>query len=273
VPELPEVEYVARQLQAELIGRRFTAVHVRWERAIAGVEAHELEARLRDRQVVAIGRRAKYLLIELDNGETLVIHRRMSGNLLLVAQGDDDPYTRVEFTLDDGRRLLYTDPRKFGRLILVTEAERPALFAQLGPEPLEPSFTPAVLAKRLEGRRSAIKALLLDQTVMAGLGNIYADEALFRAGIHPLRRGDSLDAAEIERLQQGIQAVLRMGIDHGGTTFGRHRGVYNEVGRNLEHVEVYRRTGQPCPRCGTPIERITIAQRGSHFCPHCQPPA
>ena len=142
----------------------------------------------------------------------------------------------------------------------------------LGPEPLEDAFTPAALAARLAGHAGAIKAVLLDQRVVAGLGNIYADEALFRAGIHPLRPAASLAAEEIARLHAGIQGALTTGIAHGGTTFGRHRDVYNEAGVNLEHVEVYRRTGQPCLRCGAPIERIVVAQRGTHFCPHCQPP-
>ncbi|HEX6800187.1 MAG TPA: zinc finger domain-containing protein, partial [Ktedonobacterales bacterium] len=143
--------------------------------------------------------------------------------------------------------------------------------AALGPEPLAPEFTPAALGARLAGRRRGIKALLLDQTAVAGLGNIYADEALWRARIHPLRPAGSLSPAEVRRLHEGIRGALETGIEHGGTTFGRHRDVNNEAGRNLEHVAVYRRTGQPCPRCGTPIQRITVAQRGTHFCPHCQP--
>ena len=144
-------------------------------------------------------------------------------------------------------------------------------FAALGPEPLEDDFTPQVLAERLAGRQRPIKAVLMDQAVVAGLGNIYADEALFRAGIHPLRPAASLTTEEVARLHAGIQGALRTGLEHGGTTFGRHRDVYNEAGVNLEYVEVYRRTGQPCLRCGTPIERIVVTQRGTHFCPHCQP--
>ncbi len=271
MPELPEVEYVARQLRTELVGRRFTGVRVLWERAILGLDPRDFAARLIAREVIEISRRGKFLLIGLEDAQNLVVHRRMSGNLVFALPEVEDPYTRVAFSLDDGRRLLFSDPRKFGRLTVVTASELPALFARLGPEPLDPAFTPAVLAERLAGRRGPIKALLLDQAVIAGLGNIYADEALFRAHIHPLRPGESLDGDEVERLHAGIQGALLTGIEHGGTTFGRHRGVHNEAGRNLEHVEVYRRTGQPCPRCGTPIERITVAQRGTHYCPHCQP--
>lgn len=146
-----------------------------------------------------------------------------------------------------------------------------AALAPLGPEPLADTFTTAVLTERLAGRDRALKALLLDQTIIAGLGNIYADEALFRARLHPLRTGASLTAAEVASLRWGIREALRTGIAHGGTTFGRHRDVYDEAGTNLEHLDVYRRTGQPCRRCGTAIARIEVAQRGTHFCPRCQP--
>lgn len=272
MPELPEVEYVARQLREALIGRRIVGVRVLWERAVSGEEPRAFAARLAGRAVTEIGRRGKYLLLMLDNDDVLVIHRRMSGNLVF-ADPEEEPYVRVAFALDDGRHLVYTDPRKFGRLVVVSRAELPALFRALGPEPLDATFTPAVLGERLAGHARPLKALLLDQSIVAGLGNIYADEALFRARIHPLRTGASLAPAEVEALHAGIRGALEMGIAHGGTTFGRHRDVYNEAGRNLEHVEVYQHTGEPCPRCGTPIARITVAQRGTHFCPRCQPAA
>ncbi|MFI5271765.1 MAG: bifunctional DNA-formamidopyrimidine glycosylase/DNA-(apurinic or apyrimidinic site) lyase [Ktedonobacterales bacterium] len=271
MPELPEVEFVARQLRQDLIGRRITAVDVLWARTVQGIEPRDFAARLSGREVRAITRRGKYLLVVLDDGLTLAVHRRMSGNLLFAAPGAEEPYTRVRLTLDDGRALLFTDPRKFGRMTLVEAGEVLAGIAALGPEPLEPTFTPDALAARLAGRKRAIKALLLDQTAVAGLGNIYADEALFRARIHPLRPASSLTPGEITRLHAGIRGALETGLAHGGTTFERHRDAYNEAGRNLEHVAVYRRTGQPCPRCGAPIERITVGQRGTHYCPHCQP--
>ncbi|MGH2505477.1 MAG: bifunctional DNA-formamidopyrimidine glycosylase/DNA-(apurinic or apyrimidinic site) lyase [Ktedonobacterales bacterium] len=274
MPELPEVEYVARQLRETLVGRRIVAVETRWERSIEGLAPERFAALVSGRVVTQVGRRAKYLLLTLDDGALLTVHRRMSGNLLLWAAGEPEPpYLRVAFTLDDGRRLAYTDPRKFGRIALVAPgAQMPATLAALGPEPLEDAFTPAALQARLAGRRSAIKAALLDQRVVAGLGNIYADEALYRAQVHPLRSAASLTPEEVARLHAGIQGALETGIAHGGTTFGRHRDIYDEAGVNLEHVEVYRRTGQPCLRCGTPIERIVVAQRGTHFCPQCQPP-
>jgi formamidopyrimidine-DNA glycosylase len=271
MPELPEVEYVARQLREALMGARIVRVEVFWPRAVSRITPEELAARLTGRRVLAVGRRAKYLVVTLDSGESLVIHRRMSGNLRLARADEAAPYTRVALTLGNGRRLLFTDPRKFGRVTVAAPEELPALFRRLGPEPLDSDFTPDALAERLAGRRRAIKATLLDQTVVAGLGNIYADEALFRARIHPLRSAETLTHDEIVALHEGIQGALQTGIEHGGTTFGRHRGLYDEAGDNLAHVEVYRRTGQPCPRCGTPIARIRIGQRSAHFCPQCQP--
>ena len=271
MPELPEVEHDMRLLRGTLPGRRIEGAEVLWPRTVEPTPPDEFARRVAGRTVRSVGRRGKYLLLELDGGLSLAIHRRMSGNLIFAPRGAEERYVRVRFALDDGRDLLYTDPRKFGRVTLLETGEQTPGMAALGPEPLSPEFTPATLAARLAGRRRAIKALLLDQTAVAGLGNIYADEALFRAGIHPLRPASSLSSAEIRRLHEGIRGALESGIAHGGTTFGRYRDVNNEAGRNLAHVAVYQRTGQPCPRCGRPIARITVAQRGTHFCPHCQP--
>jgi formamidopyrimidine-DNA glycosylase len=271
VPELPEVEYVARQLREELPGRRIISVTVGWPRTLGGMEPAEFTARVRGQMVRAIGRRGKHLIVELDGGDALVIHRRMSGNLIFLSPEERDPWARVVFGLDDGRALVFTDPRKFGRVLLMSQDELDGLFASLGPEPLEDAFTSEELAARLRGSNRAIKAALLDQTVVVGLGNIYADEALFRAGINPLRPAASLSQDEIARLRDAIRETLLLGIEHGGTTFGRHRDIYDEAGTNLEYLNVYRRTGQPCRVCGQPIERVVIAQRSSHYCPHCQP--
>jgi formamidopyrimidine-DNA glycosylase len=271
MPELPEVEYVARQLREALVGTRILRVEVFWPRAVSRITPDEFTARLAGRRVLAVGRRAKYLVVTLESGESLVIHRRMSGNLRLARADETSPYTRVALTLSNGRRLLFTDPRKFGRMTVAAPEELVALFAKIGPEPLDIEFTPDMLAERLSGRARSIKAVLLDQAVVAGLGNIYADEALFRARVNPLRPAATLTQDEIVALHDGIQEALTVGIAHGGTTFGRHRGLYDEPGSNLEHVQVYRRTGQPCPRCGAAITRIRIAQRSAHFCPECQP--
>src|SRR5579872_1939577 len=271
MPELPEVEFVARQLQTELVGSCIVSAQICWERSIRDMDPRDFAERIAGQTVTRVGRRGKHVLIFLDGGDVLVVHRRMSGNLYVTPPAPEDPYTRVSFALDGGRRLLYSDPRKFGRLALVAETNLNTFFADLGPEPLAPEFTPTVLTKRLAGTQRAIKAALLDQSIVAGLGNIYADEALFRAGLHPLRPASSLTRAEVAALHDGIRGALETGIEHGGTTFGRHRDAYNEAGRNVEHLDVYQRTGQPCRRCGAPIQRIVVAQRGTHFCPQCQP--
>ena len=270
MPELPEVEYVALQLRTALIRRKIVGAEVLWAGAIASPAVPDFVARIAGQRVTGIGRRAKSLLIELSGGDVLVVHRRMTGNLILTSATTDVPYTRVRFALDGGRQLAFSDPRKFGRLWLLRGAELTEFFADLGPEPLDAAFTDEVLAARLAGHRRAIKALLLDQAIVAGLGNIYADEALYQARIHPLRPGAALTAADVAALRAAIQSVLMTGIEHGGTTIGRHRDLYDEAGTNREHLHVYQHTGQPCGRCGTPITRIVVAQRGTHYCPSCQ---
>ena len=279
MPELPEVEYVARQLRQTLVGRTIAAVRVNWPRTIAHPDAQAFCAELPGARVLGVDRRAKFLLISLSGEQSLVIHRRMTGNLLLVpaAAGNgsweavDDPYCRVVFLLDDGRRLVFTDPRKFGRIALYQANELAAALGGLGLEPLSDEFTPDALSRLLAGRARQIKPLLLDQTCIAGIGNIYADEALFQAGIHPLRQAETLTPDEVARLHAAIRAVLTLGIEHGGTTFGRHQDIWGEAGRNREHLAVYQRAGAPCLRCGTPLARIVVAQRGTYFCPTCQP--
>ena len=273
MPELAEVEYVARQLRGSIIGARITAVAVLWPRAVTHPDPATFIAEIVGCSITAIERRAKVLLVALSGDQVLTIHRRMSGNLTLLSPHEpDEPYIRVAFDLDTGQRLIFTDPRKFGRLELWSRAEMATVLAHFGPEPLEPDFTPARLATILGVSQRAIKALLLDQNAIAGLGNIYADESLFRAGIHPLRPAASLNTDEIERLHHAIITALEIGIEHGGTTFGRHRDLFGTAGTNLDHILVYQHTGQPCVSCGTPITKITVAQRGTHFCPRCQPP-
>ncbi|HEY7348412.1 MAG TPA: DNA-formamidopyrimidine glycosylase [Ktedonobacterales bacterium] len=279
MPELPEVEYVARQLRQTLIGRAISNVRVNWPRTIAHPDTQTFCADLPGARVLGIDRRGKYLLIALSGEHTLLVHRRMTGNLLLfpAAASDGswedvaDPYGRVVFLLDDGRRLVFTDPRKFGRIALYPNSELASALNALGLEPLSEAFTPAALAALLAGRSRQMKPLLLDQTCIAGIGNIYADEALFRAGIHPLRRAETLTPEEIGRLYAAIRVVLELGIEHGGTTFGRHQDIWGEAGRNRAHLEVYQRAGEPCLRCGATLARIVVAQRSAHFCPACQP--
>jgi formamidopyrimidine-DNA glycosylase len=279
MPELPEVEYVARQLRQTLIERTITAVQVNWPRTIGYPDVQLLCAQLAGAQISRIDRRAKLLLLFLSTGQALVIHRRMTGNILLFPTAPEgtawqelpDPYCRVAFLLDDGRRVVFSDPRKFGRISLYAADELQTALGGFGLEPLGEQFTTAALARLLTSHARQIKPFLLDQTAIAGIGNIYADEALFRAGIHPLRRTDTLTSEEVGRLHEAIRAVLEVGIAHGGTTFGRHQDIWGEAGWNREHLLVYQHEEMPCARCGTSIVRIVVAQRGTHYCPQCQP--
>jgi formamidopyrimidine-DNA glycosylase len=299
MPELPEVEYTARQLRATVIGTTIREAEVFWERTIGHPDLADFLAEISERRIEGVRRRGKFLLLDLSGDLFLCIHRRMTGNLLLLPAGweidtslreldtvawdtkgplfvgpETDSalrYCRVCFHLADGRRLLFTDPRKFGRIELWPRNREQEVFAALGPEPLSEAFTIEHLTEALAGRKSGIKQVLLNQDVVAGVGNIYADEALFHAGIHPLRRAHTLTLTEIRLLHEGIVTVLKQGIEHGGTSFNDYRDLWGEAGENYNHVHVYQRTGEPCVRCGTLIERMVIAQRSAHFCPTCQP--
>lgn len=271
MPELPEVETTAAELRPALVGARFTGAQILWPRTLAQPDPAALTDRLAGRTVISLGRRGKYLLIWLDSGAALIVHLRMSGRLTVADGADPAEFTHVRatFPLADGRRLIFDDARKFGRIWL---ADDPAsVVGGLGPEPLAWDFTPEVLAERLRGRRVALKALLLDQRVVAGLGNIYADEALFWARLHPLRRAADLDSAEIVRLHAAIVQVLRAAVAKLGTTLRDYRPPYSQRGAYGEELRVYQQTGKPCPRCGAAIERIRVTQRSTHFCPQCQP--
>jgi formamidopyrimidine-DNA glycosylase len=303
MPELPEVEYTARQLRAHIVGATIRDVDVFWKRTISHPELEDFLAEIPDRTIEGVRRRGKLLLIDLSGELLLTIHRRMTGNFLLLPAGwetdtslrESDPaawstrgpsfypvspaeysyshelqYCRVCFNFTDGRRLLYTDPRKFGRVELWPRSREEEALAGLGPEPLDALFTVEALVKGLAGRHTAIKPALLDQRVVAGIGNIYADEALFYAGIHPLRRSDTLSQDELRVLHQGIVTVLTRGIEHGGTSFNDYRDLWGEAGDNYNHVRVYHQEGKPCMRCGSTIERIVVAQRSTHVCPGCQ---
>ncbi|MGQ9667139.1 MAG: bifunctional DNA-formamidopyrimidine glycosylase/DNA-(apurinic or apyrimidinic site) lyase, partial [Anaerolineae bacterium] len=215
-------------------------------------------------------RRGKFILFALDDGRWLLAHLRMTGGFCVFpTTTPPHAYVRVIFHLADGRDLWYVDIRKFGRLYLVDSPEE--VLHTLGVEPLGAEFTVERLADILRRRRGHIKPLLLNQSLIAGVGNIYADEALFRAGIHPLRRACELSAEEIQRLHTAVQQVLQEAIDHRGTTLRNYRDANGEEGENQFRLDVYRRQGEPCRRCGTPIERIVVGQRGTHFCPRCQP--
>lgn len=289
MPELPEVETVARDLQRWVAGARITDAEVRWERTIRHPQPPQLFVeQLRGARIQRVGRRAKSVLLHLDDGRVMTVALRMTGALIVAPAGaPDDPYARVVFRLADGRELRYRDVRKFGRIGLweggglrarrrrTAEARAPYrvgdVFGRHGPEPLASSFSSARFAERLRGRSARIKTLLLDQSFVAGVGNIYADEALWRARIHPLRTADTLTEVEVKRLHRAVRSVLRQGIANRGASFSDYVGANGEPGANAERLSVYQRTDQPCFRCGTPIHRVVIGQRSSHFCPRCQP--
>jgi formamidopyrimidine-DNA glycosylase len=234
----------------------------------------ELGVALRGHAVISVERNGKYLLIGFDADAWLVIHRKMSGNLLLrPADAPPEPHTHLEVGFDDGSLLRFVDARKFGRVYLFgSRAERDAfLAARLGPEPLD-ELDADLLAKLVRNRRGRIKSLLLDQAFVAGVGNLYADEALWAAKLHPLRTADSLSRAELRRLAEAIKEVLTLGIERRGTSFSNYRDADDRPGDNQAFLQVYGRESEPCPRCGTPISRVVIGGRSSHFCPRCQRP-
>lgn len=268
MPELPEVETVARGLRQPLVGRRVERVWYEREKVIAMPGADEFAARIVGQTFRAVARRAKYIVCQMDH-DVFGVHLRMTGRLYVAAASPpDDRWVRLRLQLDGGAALHFSDARRFGRVYLAPDL---AAFTQnIGPEPLDDDFTAEVLAERLRGRRRQIKALLLDQSVIAGVGNIYADESLFRARIHPLRSADTLDGAELTRLHEAVRYVLNQGIDHEGASVNWYRKPDGERGDSQEHFSVYDRAGLPCPRCGAAIAKIRVTQRGTHFCPNCQ---
>lgn len=274
MPELPEVETYVRDLTPLLHNRTVTAVEVFWPRIIAAPTVAEFTQAMVGQRFTSFGRRGKYMLLGLASGDTLIIHLRMTGHVTVYDEPiAPDKHTHVLFGLADGGQIHYQDSRKFGRLWLV--ANTTAVLHKLGEEPFAAAFDVAYLAAKLAGRTSPIKALLLDQAVVAGVGNIYADETLFRAGIHPTRPGNSLRQNELTRLHEAIQSVLGQAIDHHGSSLG-HSSIQNyarpggEAGQFQGEHKVFQRTGKPCLHCGQPIERIIVTQRSTHFCPTCQ---
>ncbi len=282
MPELPEVETLARDLRATVRGKTITDA---WVSADAPRLVQEMPVdlfceALRGRRIEGTSRRGKYLLVELDQGFWWVIHRRMSGNILLRQKPvPDEPYLRARFSLDGGSELRFIDLRKFGTMWLTDDPQ--PIIASLGPEPLDAAFTPAVLAATLAKRSAPVKAVLLDQAAIAGIGNLYADEALHYAAIHPKRPAASLTQDEVERLHGGIVAALEQGLANLGSSVGNagkeevslrdHVNLNGNAGGNQEYLVAYGREGRPCRTCGTAIVRAKIAQRSAHFCPSCQP--
>jgi formamidopyrimidine-DNA glycosylase len=271
MPELPEVETVVRGLRGPLVGRTVRDAWIGRAKTVRHADPAAFTARIVGQRFQAVERRAKYILLHLDH-DLLVVHLKMTGRLYVSPDDAVEPADRwvhLRLQLDGGQQLRFSDARRFGFAALVGAFSE--VTTTLGPEPLEDAFTSSVFAERLAGTRRAIKAVLLDQTVLAGVGNIYADEALFRAGVHPWRATHTLSAAEIERLYHGVRGALSDGIDHEGSSINWYRKPDGTRGEMQEHFAVYDRAGVPCPTCGTPIEKIRVAQRGTHFCPVCQP--
>lgn len=273
MPELPEVETTARGLRTRIVGLRVCRVGgIDWPRMVPNTTEAELQHTLGGLRVTEIERRGKYLLLGFEQDAWLSIHRKMSGNLLLrVADAPPEPHTHFEIAFDDGSLLRFVDPRKFGRVYLFGSTAELQVFLdeRLGPDSLI-DLDEATLAARLHGRHARIKSLLLDQAFVAGVGNLYADEALWDAGIHPLRSADSLSSAEIDGLATAIKHVLASAIERRGTSFSDYRDAEGSPGDNQHFLNVYGRAGEACPRCGTPISRMLIGQRSSHFCGTCQ---
>ena len=283
MPELPEVETIRRQLAPHLEGRRVERAEVLDDRWSYPAAPSEVADAVEGREVLSVGRRGKYFDVELDGEVHLVMHLRMTGNLLLVPAGEnapfggtggEQPYVRVRLELDDGSAVLFADPRRFGTgLVLLGDGVRDEYFsARLGVEPLSADFTPEALRTLAKGRRSPVKAFLLSQERIAGVGNIYADEALFRARINPLRPVGKLRRPQLEALHEAVVESLEAGIDARGASIDDFRHTDGARGSFQDRFLVHRREGEPCPRCGTAIVKLRAAGRGTYICPRCQKP-
>ena len=283
MPELPEVETIARQLRELVVDRTISDFESRWVRLTEPEPAEVVAARLRGRRISSVRRRGKFVVFDLDGGDALVVSLRMTGKLLYGVEDVDERYVRGQILFADGTALRFSDTRKFGRMAVVDAAaldsrggsppgpQRRPLHSSLGQEPLARGFTPAWLRALVRRRpRVAIKVLLLDQRAIAGIGNIYAIEALWRARIHPLRKAGSLRAAEVARLHEAIRWALRKGIRLGGASRRDYVDARGQEGRMQREFQVYARAGEPCPRCGRAIVRSVVGGRGTFHCPRCQ---
>lgn len=274
MPELPEVETVVNDLRdAGLVGRRVERARVHWPRTIATSSVKQFARDIEGHSFTALSRRAKFIIADISSGQSLLIHLRMTGNMRFRERGAErDPHEHVVLLLDDDRELRFRDTRKFGRWYLLDDADQK--LGSLGPEPLAAGFTGRKFQKMMSGRRGILKPLLLNQEFIAGLGNIYVDEALWDAGLHPQRSAESLSRDETTALYRSIRKVLRRGVRSLGASLGTSNTNFYSVGgrrgRAQDGFKVFRRTGEPCPRCKHPIERIVIGQRSTHACPVCQ---
>jgi len=270
LPELPEVETIKNELAPRVVGRCINGVTLNWKGMVAYPEAKEFCRGVIGKKIAGLNRRGKYLLFHLDNGDSLIIHLKMTGALILGNDLSRQPeYTRAVIHLDNGDCIFFRDPRKFGKMRLVKDGD--AITDKLGSEPLEGGFTAGKLAKLLEKRKAPVKMVLLDQKAIAGIGNMYADEALFAAGINPLRRADGLLKEEIGRLYKAIRRVLREAVGSKGASVSTYYRPDGGKGTAHFSFKVAHRRGQNCLKCGEPLKYIKVGNRGTYFCRQCQP--
>ena len=271
MPELPEVETIRLSLAAKLTGRTITQALTFNPKMVEGQSAESLSQQLEGRMIISLERRGKYLLLNLSGDLVLALHLRMTGQLT-VERLTEPMATAIYFRLqlDNGTEMRFRDQRKFGKVFTYSADALPPSIGKLGPEPLADEFTLEVLRQRFARHQLAIKKALLNQEIIAGIGNIYADEALFMAGIHPARTVDSLDDSELQALYDSIRRVLKAGIEHRGTTKRDYRDGEGNPGSYQDKLQVYGRKGEPCLTCGAPVAKMNFGGRGTHFCPLCQ---
>jgi formamidopyrimidine-DNA glycosylase len=267
MPELPEVETIKNEITPYVSGRRISGVELFWERIVKEPSAEEFRARVTGQTITAVTRRGKYLFFHLNGGELLVMHMKMTGSLLV--NPSDGQYTRAIIHLDNGTEIHFRDPRKFGVMWLAPDEL--GVYKKLGPEPLDEGFTIDTLARILDKRTAPVKPVLLNQGLIAGIGNMYADESFFEAKIHPERPAGSLTREETGRLYRAIRKVLRRALASKGASVRNYIRPDGNPGTAHDEFNVAHGTGKNCPRCGTPIKRIVVRGRGTYYCPHCQP--
>jgi formamidopyrimidine-DNA glycosylase len=269
MPELPEVETIKNRLMPLVVGKRIQSVEFLYPKTLLAPSLAEFNRRVEDSVIEELDRRGKYLILRLDNGDALLVHLRMTGSFLV---GEDkslpDKHTCAVVHLDSGLKMFFIDPRKFGKFQLVSGDSSPLL--KLGPEPLSDMFTTQLLIDIMAGRKIPVKALLVDQSLIAGIGNMYADEALYEARIHPLRTADGLSIQEIKQLHIAVRQVLKKAIESGGASVSNYFHPDGAKGKAQEGFKVAHRKGKKCTTCGELIERIVVRQRGTYFCPNCQ---
>ena len=268
MPELPEVETIKNELSPWVVGQSFTQVTILDTELFCGGSAEEVRRGLIGQKVESLERRGKYLIFRLSSGRSLIMHLRMTGVLLLNPRGVNR-YARAVFQFFNGHRLVFSDLRRLGLICLVDNAD--TVVGKLGPEPLDESFTPDILGQRLSRHHIPVKAALLDQSIVAGIGNMYADEALFAARIHPLRKADALSPEEVQTLYHCIHRILQAAISSKGASVDTYVRPEGELGTAHFDFKVAHKGGKPCPICNSSIERVLVQNRGTCFCPRCQP--